>query len=202
MSAKGRGTKVAKNEYYPTSHWAVWRLLDKIGHLLDGYVGVDWAAYQWLEPAVGGGAIVTAVEQWYGNQGMERDLASWLTCDIDPDMRMPGKAFIEGDYLRTSVPHIDVGITNPPFTLALEFARKMIADCGIAAVYQRLNWLSSADRRDFFEETQPSVYVLPNRPSHRADGKTDAAEYAWYVWGLYPESRLFWLANTERELRR
>ena len=50
----------------------------------------------------------------------------------------------------------------------------------------RLNFAASEKRHDLMSRFPPDVFVLPNRPSFR-NGKTDATEYAWFVWP--PEKR-------------
>ena len=75
-------------------------------------------------------------------------------------------------------------IGNPPYSLAMEFidrAMKVYPSASVAFLL-RLNFAASAGRARFMRESRPSVYVLPNRPSFTASGKTDSIEYAWFVW--------------------
>lgn len=190
MSAKNRGTKGVEFELYETRPWCVWRLLDAIASDLD-------SEGRWLEPCVGNGAIVGALTTYYGSS-----FKMAKTVDINPEMG----ADITADYLQTRFSssegeRFDVGITNPPFSKAHLIAAKMISECNIVCMYQRLNWLASVQRHRFFEYSMPSVYVLPNRPSHQADGKTDATDYAWIVWGL-EANKIRWLGCTDRQFRR
>jgi hypothetical protein len=46
----------------------------------------------------------------------------------------------------------------------------------------RLPWLGSQKRAQWQRENPSNIHVLPKRPSFTADGKTDATEYAWFIW--------------------
>lgn len=65
-------------------------------------------------------------------------------------------------------------ITNPPYSLAMEFvqrARKEIRFGGTVAMLLRLPWLASEGRAPWLRENTPSVYVLPRRPEFAASVK-------------------------------
>lgn len=92
-----------------------------------------------------------------------------------------------GDFLTVApalqtLPRWNVAITNPPYSLALEFVQAMLPLADHVVVLTRLNFLAGGVRREFFAKDMPDVYVLPNRPSFTEDGRTDATEYAWLVW--------------------
>ena len=61
MSARGRGTTPEPDEFYATPAWAVHRLLDTAPFL--AFRG------KYVEPCVGDGAIVAAVESWRPDSG-------------------------------------------------------------------------------------------------------------------------------------
>lgn len=86
------------------------------------------------------------------------------------------------DYLTSPLPFVELIVTNPPFTLAIEFLTKSLTH-GLTIVYLlRLNFLGSKKRKPFFELNRPThLYVLSSRPSFTGSG-TDATEYAWFVW--------------------
>lgn len=74
-------------------------------------------------------------------------------------------------------------ITNPPFSLALEFLQKSLQEADTVIYLLRLNFLGSQKRRAFWQANRPShVLVLANRPCFTGDGKTDSIEYAWFCW--------------------
>jgi hypothetical protein len=82
-------------------------------------------------------------------------------------------------------PHpYQVVITNPPFSLAMQFVQACLPISTNVVMLLRLNFLASESRSGFMRDTKPNVYVLPNRPSFVRGGKTDSIEYAWFHW--YP----------------
>jgi hypothetical protein len=149
-------------EVYPTPGWCVHRLLEAV-HLPRGV---------WLEPCVGAGAIVQAVSEL-------RDDIEWHTVEVRPECAADETAnFLQRPILGRAY---DVGLMNPPFSKALQFASVAMRQCTHVAMLQRLNWLASEERASWLRDNPPGVYVLPNRPSFVGPG-TDAQEYAWYVW--------------------
>lgn len=77
----------------------------------------------------------------------------------------------------------DVIITNPPFSLAMEFILRSLATYSrFVVMLLRLNYLGSAKRHSFLRQCAPDIYVLPDRPSFKGTGETDSIEYAWFVW--------------------
>jgi hypothetical protein len=91
-----------------------------------------------------------------------------------------GDALAPGTWVRS--PLI---VMNPPFSLALPFVLKALAQ-GIGttvAAFLRLAFLETQTRAAFHCESPSDVYVLSKRPSFTGDGKTDSAAYAWFVWG-------------------
>jgi hypothetical protein len=145
----------------------------------------------WLEPAVGDGVIVRTVN------AMRPDV-SWLTVDTREEVEADLHAdFLLLPELKEKLP---VAITNPPFSLALFFAQKMLTGADHVVLLARLNWLSGP-RAPFLREHPCDVYVLPNRPSF-VYGGSDATEYGWLVWGPERGGRWFLLADTPRAERR
>ena len=115
------------------------------------------------------------------------------------------------DYLKTEMPFVDLILTNPPFSLAKEFIEKAISESDTVCMLQRVNFLGSQSRKEFWNKNPPThLFVLANRPKFIArcqnkecknpmsfqvgsiefcslcDGKVrpqgDATEYAWFVW--------------------
>lgn len=179
MSATGRSDVRVESDYYPTPAWCVHRLLEAV-RLPGG---------AWLEPCVGDGAIVRAVER----------AVAWRTYDIRED----SVAGTVTDFLRLE-PHpalmCDVCLTNPPYSLAMEFVQHAMKHAHVTAMLLRLNFLGSEGRAQFFRAHPPSVYVLPNRPSF-VNGRTDACEYAWFAWGLNATPEIRVLATTPKSER-
>jgi len=127
---------------------------------------------EWIEPALGGGDIVKALS----GKGIH---PSWTTVDIDPG----SNPMICGDGISVmSEGRWDVCFSNPPYSRALDFASSAVSSCSMTILLLRLNWLASSKRCSWLRANTPSVYVIPNRPSFTSDGRTDATDYAWFVW--------------------
>ena len=165
-----------ENENYPTPSWCVDRLLERL----------PLPGYHWLEPACGHGTIVRAVRD-------RRHLDTVpIFVAVDPFV-LPAvdvAAHWSESYLTwyPYSPPYDVAITNPPFSLAEQFARRMLTMADHVVLLLRLNWIGSAKRCDFFEDHPPSrILVLPDRPCFARSTKTgkpqsDSCEYAWFYW--------------------
>ena len=154
MSASGRGALRREADFYPTPTEAILPILDRI---LWERVGLAF------EPCRGDGAIYDLV--------CERAVATdW--CELS-----------EGrDYLASHCEDVDLIITNPPFSLAMEFLKKSLHESGTVVYLLRLNFLGSQKRRLFWQTCKPThLYVLSKRPSFTGHG-TDATEYAWFCW--------------------
>lgn len=75
-------------------------------------------------------------------------------------------------------------ITNPPFSLALEFCEHALCHAPEVIMLLRLNFLGSQKRYDWWRQNEPSaIYVLSERPDFTGGGG-DSCEYAWFVWGI------------------
>lgn len=173
MSATGRSDVRRTDDFYATPAWCVHRLLE--ADVLPAGGG------KWFEPAVGDGAIVKAVHSFTGIEYVSGE--RWDCCDLRPNAFGDELDFLEvAPKLLKAGDHWPVAITNPPYSLALEFARAMLPLANYVAILTRLNFLAGGARRKFFANDMPDVYVLPNRPSFTEDGRTDATEYAWLVW--------------------
>lgn len=71
---------------------------------------------------------------------------------------------------------------NPPFYAAQTHIYRAleVAEFGVYSLL-RLNFLGSQKRKNFFENNEPDVLCLSERPSF--DGKgTDRTEYSWFHW--------------------
>lgn len=191
MSAAGRGAVRAPRDYYPTPAWCVHRLLDRVGTelLRTRSVNADpFAPPLWLEPCVGSGAIVDAVDDWVSARSPRLN-PSWSLVDLRPKTKRPS---IRANYLKVEggAANFDVSITNPPFNLAEAFQAKMRREARVAALLLRLNFLGSIERAAGLQADMPDVFVLPNRPkfgrNKRGKVASDVTEYAWFVFGLSP----------------
>lgn len=163
MSATNRGAKRAARDFYATPEAAFRPLLN--------YLHFD--VYFW-EPACGDGRIV----RWLlesGRRACGADLHPGNGCAIIRD-------FLTDPSRRQFI------ITNPPFSLALEFCNHALTHAPEVMMLLRLNFLASQLRRPWWAVHEPdALFVLSERPSfgknkHGRKG-TDACEYAWFYWG-------------------
>lgn len=150
MTDDGRGLTPRAAEYFPTPRWVVSRLLE----------ARDLPGGAWIEPCVGEGAIVSAVDS------IRSDVA-WTANDIrDVSPRDEYRAHWKGDFATFSDPRAfwDVGITNPPFSKALGIANAMLRYCDAVAMLAPLAWASGNERLSLMRSAPCDVLVLPDRP--------------------------------------
>jgi len=194
MSSTGRKTKRMAYDFYPTPKWCMERLYEALP-LPDG---------KWLDPAAGDGAF------------LKNKNANWTALEIQPKFQQElvsiagtNNVIIESYLTAQLLPIYNVIITNPPFSLALEFIKRSIElKPKFVIMLLRLNFLGSVERSDYLRDHMPDIYVLPNRPSFNDKGKTDSIEYAWFVWkydnqyGKSSAGTIKLLANTKLEDRK
>lgn len=179
MSATNRGAIRKENDFYPTPAVVIETLLDNY------HIG-DRGGTKILEPCAGNGNIIKALQE----RGYTSIKAVELRKEEAENLNnMLGYGnFAIADFLTLNPKHIgdiDVVITNPPFSLAMEFLQKsleIVKDDGKVIFLLRLGFLASRKRFGFMRENPPTeMYVLNQRPSFTGKG-TDAQEYAWFVW--------------------
>jgi hypothetical protein len=185
MSSTHRGAERRPADFYATPHWTVRRLLEALP--LPGGV--------WFEPCAGEGDIIKAVNA-------KREDVTWHAHELRGECA-PTLDSIErvthveiGDLLARRVatmPMASVCITNPPFSIAQPILEHLLhGDFEHLIFLQRVNWCAGP-RAALFREMQPSLYVLPDRPSFTG-GSTDSIEYGWWVFDA--EGKLNILNNT------
>lgn len=154
VSATKRGGERREQDFYPTPKSAILPLFDRIRWDPPG---------TFFEPCIGSGAITRHVpKNWQ---------LGW--CEIT-----------EGtDYLTHDVGYRpDLIITNPPYSLALEFLKKSLGESETVAYLLRLNFLESKKRKAFWTENPPThLFTLTERPKF-INGRSDACGYGWFVW--------------------
>jgi hypothetical protein len=142
------------------------------------------------EPACGNGAITNVLRN-AGHAVVSSDIVPYD--GFTPDL--------VADFLTVPVPHGVQGIiTNPPFRLALEFAKKAIVDVPYVALLLRLNFLESVERLSFFHTTPPArIWVSSRRlpMMHRLNWSgprsTSNHAFAWFIWERgAPRAELRW----------
>jgi hypothetical protein len=152
MSATNRGGKRQAQDSYQTPAWCIDALLPYI----------DWPrAVSFVEPCRGNGHIYDRVP-----------LSDKRYAELSEGI----------DYLATPFGPVDLIITNPPYSLALAFLEKSLAEASTVIYLLRLNFLASKGRVEFWRQNRPDhVLVLTPRPSF-VNGGNDACEYAWICW--------------------
>ena len=103
------------------------------------------------------------------------------------DIREDSLSEIKGDYLHIDYKNkMDMIITNPPFSLALDIINKSLEDVkegGFVIMLLRLNYFGSKNRKELWERHMPKYcFVHHRRMSFTDDRKTDSIEYAHFVW--------------------
>lgn len=180
MSATGRGDCRVEHDVYPTPAWCIHRLLERC--VLPGG--------RWIDPCAGDGAIIQAVSA-------VRTDVRFDAIELRPECAAPLRLLTPrvgiGDFLRGfsfSKPRYDVLLTNPPYSLAMEFIEAGLEVARTVVMLLRYNFLGSEGRAEFFHERMPHVFGLPNRPTFSVvmsvdrHGKlrrttSDATEYAF-----------------------
>ena len=202
-----------ENEAYYTPPWPVRSLL-KVWQppVVNGGI--------WVEPAVGSGNIVRAMNESYPGQ-------DWWGCDINPTgyaarcehqqllvethdfLTLKTDQTSTAAWLRagTRATLASLVMTNPPFSLAGRFLARsrLLFPNAYIMLLLRLGFLASKERAELWPKYgEPDLYLLSNRPSFTEDGQTDRYDYAWYGFPSDPRSRgnichLASVSLTERE---
>lgn len=152
MSATNRGSKRLKDSAYVTPTYTTKVLLKQLKNM---------KRYTFFEPCIGTGAISNLIKakskQW-------AEITS-------------GRDYFKRPY------RADVIITNPPFSLAAEFLEKSLAEAKFVAYLLRVNFFGAQKRYPFWKRIGEPTHLFPLsvRPSF-IKGRTDATEYAWFVW--------------------
>lgn len=159
-----------ENDYYPTPVQCVDPLIELI----------DWSKVElFLEPC----------------RGHARSIYDRVPI---PDERKYWAELSEGvDYKTTEFEPVDLIITNPPFSIALDFLQKSLTEAPCVCYLLRLSFLGSQERAMFWRENRPThLFVLSKRPSFTGDG-TDNSEYMWVCWDyeglLHVEPGVHWI---------
>lgn len=181
MSVTGHGAKTGHvrhpDDFYATPAWCT-RAFLREAVLPVTFKDPDAV----IDPCCGAGAILDVfaaelpsvrrygieIDAWRAGQSADRHAKTACGDALGP--------------LPWGVPRSSSVMTNPPFSLAMEFVERSLAEVdGAVVMLLRLAWLASQKRAPFLRKHTPSVYVLPKRPSFTGKG-TDSADYGWFVW--------------------
>ena len=184
MSATGRRPKRIELDFYETPAWLVEAILPHV---------VTPETRSVIDPCCGTGAILDVLRASTGCElyGIEVEPGRWHEAQAKGHRVMCENALF--------VPWFgaDVCLMNPPYMLAERFVEESLKRTSVTAALLRLNFLASQHRATFLRANPCEVYVSPRRPSFR-DGKTDATDYAWFVWRRGETSSRVHILPTER----
>lgn len=175
---------MARTDDYPTpkylARWAVDRALSY-------FSSESFNRLKFLEPGCGTSHPFydMAVEMGCKSTGVDNRGKKFTIID-KKDKRskvFKGVDFVDEWKTRT---RYDIICTNPPFSRAEEFVRKsydLLNNQGVMIFLLKLPFLCSMERIPLWKEIPLfELNVIQKRPSFSGDGKTDATEYAFYVW--------------------
>ena len=116
-----------------------------------------------------------------GNKNISTKIQNCITLDIDHNVYPD----IVQDFLTFEEKTFDIIITNPPYSIAIEFithALDIVKENGFVIMLLRINFLESQKRQDFFiQNPLHSLFVLSKRPCF-INGRSDSTGYAWFIW--------------------
>ena len=176
-----------ENDFYATPYESTRALLDNFQ-----FKG------KFLEPCVGQGHIADVIKEYYtepveGIDIVDRGYENTLVAD-----------FLEHkfDSKFNSI------ITNPPYSLALEFAEKSLSILnkkGQLAMFLKIQFLEGVKRKEFFEKFPPkyvAVFSKRQNPLHNGSATDEKGKpwsstmcFAWFIWeeGHKEEPIIKWL---------
>lgn len=200
-----RSKDVAENDFYGTPRWATLALFNS------GHLKIPGEGYVW-EPACGCGHMSDVIDEMLPN-------AVWNTDLIDRGYQQETgfHQVATGDFLdsaerkRVAPPgELAAIITNPPFSLAAEFAKAGLTYRVPMALLCRLSWLEGQRRYDqLFALTPPNkVLLFIRRVAFIRNGvekmATGVAAHAWMLWDAdyaHKATTLHWLTGSENAER-
>lgn len=130
------------------------------------------------ENACGAGHLSQVLEL-YGHQVISTDL-------VDRGYGIGGVDFLQPNPY-DSLP-FDAVITNPPYSLALEFIQKSLKIAPVVCMFLRLAFIESERRDKLFTENPPryiAVFrkrVLCSKNAVFPKGESSATCHAWFIW--------------------
>lgn len=195
---QNRRDTVDSLDFFPTPPWATRALCEiVIPAILD--VRSPIIALSCQEPACGAGHMAEVLREYFGIV---------LATDVKEYGYHEGSIdFLLGDVSQDR--DFDWIITNPPFNLAGEFARRAIAESRVGvAMLVRSAWLEGGERfRTIFQPNPPTMIAqfserVPMVKGRWDPGATTATSYVWVVWVHLREPRptgFMWIPPGQRK---
>ena len=181
-------------EVFRTPQWVIDLLINDNNQFWhNAFVNDDISAF--LDPSAGDGRILKTIREYFKSQVCEDSIVAMVNNDVLPNENLEcNKDYdILHEELKATNTKFDLVITNPPFTKAEPWIRKMhevMTDGGYCIFLQRLNWLGTQKRSEHFKNNKDlrlkHFFVITKRPTWEIDGvkknKTDTCEYAWFIF--------------------
>lgn len=168
-----------KNEVYRTPDYAYVPLLD---------YRPEWFSGQGFDPSAGDGRMLAEISR-RGNLGPH--FANDIRDEELPLMQqnIPTANITIGDYLLDfNPPAADFMITNPPFTMSVEFVKKGKKHInGPIFILQSVSWQGTNKRSRWLKDHSGLAYVLnlARRPKWEVDvgvAHSNIWDFAWFVF--------------------
>lgn len=217
MSATNRGGTRLNQDTYFTPHPYTYGIVPFLFPQRP-ITAIDWRALPVIDPACGNGQILAPlrklgfspsqlygfeIDLWLSHAAAQLTDANVTTCDSLQALAQ----------WRPPCPVTIIG--NPPYSLAFEFFALSYAIAqrcgGQFALFLRLGFLESDERRDFLRRVSPFCGVASSRPSfvkfkRRRHGKvvtvsSDASAYGWIGYSPERGAQLFWIPLDDGEQR-
>jgi transcriptional regulator with XRE-family HTH domain len=192
INRKALSDRLTRTETYRTPSYSFTPLLD---------YRPDWFSGRGCDPSAGDGRMLREIAA-RGNDGPH--WANDLREEEEALMRraLPSSATITvGDYLAVAdPPQADFLMTNPPFTLAMDFVQKARSHIrGPICILQSVAWQGTKKRSKQLREAGLAyVLNLPRRPKWEVDAgvaHSNIWDFAWFVFlpGYHQLPQMDWL---------
>jgi len=174
MSSKGRGSEVEPFEDYPTP-------LMHARNFCRWYQPPPGSVI--VEPCAGQGNILRACKEYWNPKEL---YANEIQLKYFKPLCVLGAHVNIGDF-RTYVPGITegyvVGITNPPFSMALEVAEWGLEHCDEFIMLMRSGLGETQERRDWLDASPlEQVVMIPGPRPKFVKGRSDSTPYFWWMF--------------------
>lgn len=184
-------------------------------HSLDDYPTPPWATRALCEWLTGLGYTLQhdTVREPAANRGhMVRPLREYFAQVEASDVHDYGAGFPVQDYVgMLSPPEVDWTITNPPFRLGEDFARRAIGTSTTGcALIVRSAFTEGVGRHRYLFDLYPPRAILqftervPMNRGRMEANMTTATAYCWIVWtaGWSGRTEFHWIAPCRKRLER
>lgn len=167
MSSTSRGAVRSENDFYETQRVDALPMLVKLrAHLPP--------KPSFWEPTAGRGALVRLLREQFPDAYIE---ANEIDADRAKELESAGADRVTNFDLfdvakfEKRAGGFDCAFTNPPFFCATQVAERLFPACTHTVLLQRVNWLASLDRVEFWRQHAADAWLLPKRPSFAASLK-------------------------------